>query len=118
MTSQKNQFKAVETISYIVSKKDFFFLMQNLGKVLLSLTYFKEAKYLLPLCPPPLRHRPPPPPKKKIIPIIIASNVKSNLDAMKKHQELTFSRYPKQVMLHTHPGPSHVLFLALLGVFD
>ena len=117
MTSQKNQFKAVETISYIVSKKDFFFLMQNLGKVLLSLTYFKEAKYLLPLCPPP---PPPPPPKKKkkIIPIIIASNVKSNLDAMKKHQELTFSGYPKQVMLHTHPGPSHVLFLALLGVFD
>ena len=51
MTSQRNQFKAVENISYIVSKKRFF-LMQNLEKVLLSLTYFKEAKYLLPITPP------------------------------------------------------------------
>ena len=44
MTSQKNQVKAVEFISYVVCEK--VFLMQHLGKTLLLLNYFQEVKHL------------------------------------------------------------------------
>ena len=58
----------------------------------------------------------------KCAPIIIASAIKFYLDTMQKHQVLVFGGYPQQMMVQTHPWPSHFLlfmrFGALFDVFD
>ena len=56
--------------------------------------------------------------EKELAPIIKEFTVKSNLNTIQKYQKLTFSWYPKQVMLRTHPLPFKFLFMALWDVFN